>query len=131
MTKEELWQRLNTYEFPHLRPDDVRDWLGENASDDALAEAAAQIANRVQMLRPGVATGKDPLVKEAFGGWEELEEELCEGVFTRLRALKALAESGDTRSRLLPFMESHGWRSDGGWWLRAGEKEESGGEEKQ
>ena len=73
MTKEEMWDRLNTVGFPCIRPDVVREWFREDPDDDRLAEALAQVCNRVGILCAESAESNDRWLEYIFCDWDELE----------------------------------------------------------
>ncbi len=118
MTKEELWEKLNIYEFPGIRPDDVREWFQDNPDDASLAEALAQICNRVGMMHHAINEYDDFWLDAAFCDWAELEEELVQECQNRLKKRGLLPAVDGWHYRIRPFMEEHGYRDRSGWWKK-------------
>ena len=118
MTKEEMWDRLNTYKFPCIRPNEVREWLHENPDDASLAEALAQICNRVGILLAESSESDDYWLDVVFYDWNELEEELVQECLSRLRARGELSNVAGWHYQILPFMEAHGYRDGHSWWIK-------------
>lgn len=122
MTKEEMWDRLNTREFPCIRPDDVREWFHENPDDDSLAEALAQVCNRVAILCAESSESNDQWLEAVFYDWDELEEELVQECLFRLNERGRLLDVKGYHFQMRPFMEEHGYRDGRGWWIKAEEE---------
>ena len=118
MTKEEMWDRLNTYQFPSIRPDDVREWFSENQDDESLAEVLAQVCNRTACLMAESSESDDPWLEVIFYDWDELEEELLQECLTRLKEKGMLQDAEGRYGQIKPFMEKYGYRNGNGWWIK-------------
>ncbi len=118
MTKEELWDRLNTCEFPCIRPDVVREWFRDNPDDESLAEALAQVCNRVGILCAESSESNDHWLDYTFYDWNELEGELVQECLSRLKTRGGLPDMQGYQNQMKPFMEAHGYRDGHGWWIR-------------
>ena len=119
MTKQEMWDQLNIYEFPGIVPDDVRDWFRKDPNDDNLAEALAQICNRVGMLHHAINEYRDDWLDAVYYDWSELEEELLQECFKRIKVGgEQLDNTIGWHYQIMPFMKAHGYRSGSGWWIR-------------
>ena len=113
-----MWDRLNTYEFPCIRTDIVREWFKENQDDDSLAEALAQVCNCVGALHHSINESDDPWLKYVFYDWYELEEELVQECLERLTDRGKMPDVLGWHYQIRSFMEEHGYRDGCGWWIR-------------
>lgn len=113
-----MWDRLNTYEFPCIRPDVVRAWVRENPDDESLAEALAQVCNRVGVLCAESSESDGHWLEAVFYDWDELEEELVQECLSRLKAKGRLPNLQGYHFQMKPFMEEHGFRNGRGWWIK-------------
>ena len=113
-----MWDRLNTYEFPSIRPDVVREWFRENPDDNSLAEALAQVCNCVGKLRTLSTEDYDYWLEYAYFDWDELREELTMECLARMKARGQLLNVKGYHYQIQPFMEEHGYRDGHGWWIK-------------
>ena len=117
MTKEEMWDRLNTYEFPCIRPETVWTWFSENPDNNSLAEVLAQVCNCVGKLRALSSESDDPWLEYFYQAWDELEDKLVSECIARLKERGQFPNVHGRHYQIRPFMEEHGYRDGHGWWI--------------
>ena len=116
--KEDMWDRHNSYPFPNIRAEEVLAWFYENPSDESLAEALAQVCNRVSSLLHECDNSEDIWIDYFFYDWAEIEEALVNECQKRLEKNGNLPIVDGWFYRILPFMQEHGYRDGNGWWIK-------------
>lgn len=107
-------------------PDDVRNWLKTDYSEQHLADAYATTNNKVGWLMHEDDESNNWAVHEMFERWYELEKELINKIIIILQEENEKENAdyvleGGTHFIAKPFMERNGYRDGNGWWV---EKEE-------
>lgn len=113
-----MWNRLNTYPFPCIMVEDVRTWFHENPSDESLAEALAQVCNRVSAFLHECDESDDKWLDYFFLEWADFEEDLLNECFARLEKKDMLPDVEGWHFKILPFMQENGDRDGSGWWIK-------------
>lgn len=113
-----MWERLNTYPFPCVKAEEVRAWFHENHSDESLAEALAQVSNRVSIFLHECDESNDKWLDYFFYDWEELLDDLLKECFVRLSLKGQPPKIQGWHYKILPFMQEHGYRDGNGWWIK-------------
>lgn len=103
---------------PCIRAEEVRAWFHDNPSDESLAEALAQVCNRVGVFRHECDENNDKWLDYFFLEWSDLEEELLKECFARLEKKGALPNVEGWHYKILPFMRENGYRDGSGWWIK-------------
>ena len=98
--------------------EDVRTWFHENPSDESLAEALAQVCNRVSAFLHECDESDDKWLDYFFLEWADFEEELLNECFARLEKKDMLPDVEGWHFKILPFMQENGDRDGSGWWIK-------------
>jgi len=109
-------------------PNDVREWLSHNNTENGLAEAFANVSNLVGWLGHELCDPDNPYIaktEEAYKEWDVLETALRDRIFTVLQEENAsgkynhmISIQGGWHYVVLPFMERNGYRDGCGWWVK-------------
>lgn len=98
-------------------PNDVRQWLKEDYSEQHLADAFADVSNKNSWLMHDA--DEDWTVLEILDGWHKLYDELYAKIIEILSS-ENLIENPNKGTHYIvnPFMERYGYRDGGGWWIK-------------
>lgn len=109
--------------YPNVTPEDIRTRFHGCLSEQDIADAFAICSNKFWWVEDNVydyaeGTPQHAEARAITDKWCELMEEYEQQIFTILRSEGVDIPECGRIVVLAPFMERHGYKDGGGWWVK-------------